>query len=450
MASIEELRTKVAGDVILPGNPAYDEARKVWNGMIDKRPRAIVRCSDVDDVVASVSFARESNWLVAVRGGGHNAAGLAVCDEGLVIDLSTMRSVEVDPGTRTARAQGGATWSDFDRETARHGLAATGGAISTTGIGGLTLGGGIGYLMRRYGLACDNLVSVEMVTANGQVIKASAEENDDLFWGVRGGGGNFGIVTNFEYQLHPLKAVLGGMLLHPIERAGETLSFYRGLMETAPDELTIFAALMTTPDGAPVVAFLVGYCGPPDEGEKVLRPLREFGPPLVDQVESMPYPKLQSMLDEGFPAGLQVYWRSNFLAGIPDEALDELIRQFSRVTSPLSALMLEPLGGAVARVGSAETAFNHRDAAYNLAVIGRWQPPEEAKTHIAWTRAAHEAMERFATGGVYVNYLGEEGQDRVRAAYGEAKYTRLVALKDKYDPGNFFRCNQNIQPTRPR
>ncbi|HSF14862.1 MAG TPA: FAD-binding oxidoreductase [Vicinamibacteria bacterium] len=450
MASIEELRTKVAGDFILPEDPAYDEARKVWNGAIDKRPRAIVRCSDVDDVVASVSFARESNWLVAVRGGGHNAAGLAVCDEGLVIDLSTMRSVEVDPGTRTARAQGGATWSDFDRETSRHGLAATGGAISTTGIGGLTLGGGVGYLMRRYGLACDNLISVEMVTASGRVIKASADKNDDLFWGVRGGGGNFGIVTNFEYQLHPVKAVLGGMLLHPIERARETLFHYRGLMETAPDELTIFAALMTTPDGAPVVAFLVGYCGPPSEGEKVLRPLREFGPPLVDQIEPMPYPKLQSMLDEGFPAGLQVYWRSNFLAGIPDEALDELIQQFSRVTSPLSALMLEPLGGAVARVGSEETAFNHRDAAYNLAVIGRWQAPNEEKTHIAWTRTAHEAMERFATGGVYVNYLGEEGQDRVRAAYGDAKYRRLVALKDKYDPENLFRCNQNIQPTPRR
>lgn len=450
MGTIEDLRTKLAGEVILPDDSAYEEARHVWNAMIDRRPRAIVRCSGIDDVVTSVNFARDNDWLVAVRGGGHNAAGLAVCDDGLVIDLSNMRSVQVDPDKKTARAQGGATWSDFDGETARHGLATTGGAISTTGIGGLTLGGGIGYLMRRYGLACDNLISVEMITASGDVIEASAEENADLFWGVRGGGGNFGIVTNFEYRLHPVETVLGGMLLYPIEKARETLTFYRELTETAPDELTVFGLMMTTPDGAQVVAFLVGYCGPPEEGEKVVRPLREFGPPLADQVAPMPYPKLQSMLDEGFAAGLHVYWRSNFLAGIPDDAIDELVQQFSAVTSPLSALMLEPMGGAVARVGSDETAFNHRDAAYNLAIIGRWQDPKDADTHIGWVRAVHEATDRFTTGGVYVNYLGDEGQDRVRAAYGDAKYTRLVALKDKYDPDNLFRRNQNIQPTGNR
>ena len=444
---IEDLRTKLAGEVILPRDSAYEEARHVWNAMIDRRPRAIVRCSGIDDVVASVNFARDNDWLVAVRGGGHNAAGLAVCDDGLVIDLSKMRSVQVDPDKKTARAQGGATWSDFDAATARHGLATTGGAISTTGIGGLTLGGGIGYLMRRYGLACDNLISVEMVTASGDVIEASAEKNTDLFWGVRGGGGNFGVVTNLEYRLHPVETILGGLLLYPIEKARETLAYYRELMATAPDELTVFGLMMTTPDGARVVAFLVGYCGPLEEGAKVLRPAREFGPPVADQVSPMPYPKLQSILDDGFAAGLQVYWRGNFLAGIPDEAIDELVKQFSQVTSPLSALMLEPMGGAVARVGSDETAFNHRDAAYNLAIIARWEDANEPDAHIAWVRSVNEAMDRFTTGGVYVNYLGDEGQDRVRAAYGKTKYDRLVALKDKYDPDNFFRRNQNIQPS---
>jgi FAD/FMN-containing dehydrogenase len=446
MASLENLKKSLNGALIEPKDAEYEEARRVWNGMIDKRPRGIVRCSAVEDVVASVSFARDSDWPLAVRGGGHNAAGLAVLDDGLVIDLSTMRGVEVDPAAKRARAQGGATWSDFDRETAKHGLATTGGAISTTGIAGLTLGGGLGYLMRRYGLACDNLVSVEMVSANGEVIRASDKENADLFWGVRGGGGNFGVVTSFEYRLHPVATVLGGMLVYPVDRAREVLAVFRNVHESAPDELTVFAAMITTPDGARVLALLVGYCGPLDEGEKVLQPLRDLGP-LADQVGPMPYPKLQSMLDEGFPAGLHVYWRSNFLRGIPDEAIAEMTGHFEQVTSPLSALMLEPLGGAVGRVGLEDTAFHHRDAAYNLAVIARWQDPKEADRHIAWTRTAHQAMDRFTTGGTYVNYLGEEGQDRVRAAYGESKYRRLVALKDTYDPTNLFRRNQNIQPT---
>lgn len=447
MAGIDQLKQNVAGEVIVPDDTGYDDARSVWNGMIDQRPRAIVRCSGRDDVVVAVRFARDNGWHASVRGGGHNAAGLAVCDDGLVIDLSGMREVEVDAQAKRARAQGGATWSDYDAATHRHGLASTGGAISTTGIGGLTLGGGIGYLQRRYGLACDNLTRVEMVAASGDVVEASAEKNEDLFWGVRGGGGNFGIVTTFEYQLHPVETVLGGMILYPIEKARETLQFYRELMAAAPDELTVFQALLTTPDGTPAVAFLVGYCGSVEEGEKVLRPAREFGPPMVDQVGPLPYPKLQSMLDEGFPAGLQVYWRSNFLGGVPDDAIGVLTEHFSRVTSPLSALMLEPMGGAVARVASDATAFNHRDAAYNLAMIARWEDPKDAGRHVAWVRGASEAMDPFTTGGVYVNYLGEEGADRVRAAYGEEKYARLVALKDEYDPDNFFNRNQNIHPS---
>jgi len=446
MVSIEDLKARARGELILPKDDAYDDARRIWNGMIDAHPGAILRCSGVADVVEAVNFARENHWLVAVRGGGHNAAGLAVCDDGLVIDLSRMRSVRVNPAARTARAEAGATWGDFDRETELHGLATTGGAISTTGIAGLTLGGGLGWLMRSYGLSCDNLLSVDVVTARGDVVTASATENPDLFWGVRGGGGNFGVVTSFEYQLHPVGTVLAGMLVHPIDKAGEMLHFYREFNETAPDELTVFAGLMSMPDGARVAALLLAYNGPPEEGEELVRPLRDFGPPLADQVGPMAYTRLQTLLDEGFPAGLQVYWRSNFLKGLPDEAIDELTQQFARVTSPLSVLMLERFGGAVSRVEPDATAYNHRNAEYNLAVIGRWADPKEAERHIAWTRAAHEAMERFGTGGVYVNYLGEEGDQRVRAAYGESKYERLVSLKNRYDPENLFRCNQNIKP----
>jgi FAD/FMN-containing dehydrogenase len=448
MASIEQLRSRLRGDLVLPKDAAYDSARKVWNGMIDKHPRAIVRCAADQDVVEAVGFARAFDWPLAVRGGGHNAAGLAVCDDGLVVDLSNMRQVRVDAGRQTVRAQGGATWADFDRATTQHGLATTGGAISTTGIAGLTLGGGLGYLMRSRGLACDNLTFAELVTADGETVRASADHNPDLFWGLRGGGGNFGVVTTFEFRLRPIGTILGGMLAYPIERARETLAFYRSVYESAPDGLTIFAALMTSPEGARIVAFLLGYDGPLEQGERVVRPLREFGPPIVDQVAPMPYTQLQAMLDPGFPPGLQVYWRSNFLSGLPDQAIEELVRQFERVSSPLSALMLEPMGGAVARVGIEETAFHHRDARFNLAVIARWQDPQEAELHVQWARTAHESMDRFTTGGVYVNYLGEEGPDRVRAAYGEAKYRRLVALKDKYDPANLFRRNQNIQPSR--
>jgi FAD/FMN-containing dehydrogenase len=447
MASIETLKAELAGKVTLPQDAGYDAARKVWNGMIDQRPRAIVRCSAASDVVACVNFARASGWPLAVRGGGHNAAGLGVCDDGLVVDLSGMRSVEIDSASKVAAVGGGATWADFDGAALRHGLATTGGAVSTTGVAGLTLGGGIGWLMRSHGLACDNLVGVEMVTAAGETLRASASENPDLFWGVRGGGGNFGVVTRFEVRLHPIGTVLGGMLLYPIEKAREHLVAYRELMASAPDELTAFAVLMTTPDGARVFGIPLLYNGPPEEGEKVVRPLRQLGP-IADMVGPMPYTQHQTMLDEGFPAGLQVYWRSAFLGGIPDAALDAFVASFSRVTSPLSAMLLESMGGAVARVDTDATAYNHRKAAYNLAIIGRWTNPAEASTHIAWVRAAQEAMQPFATGGVYVNYLGDEGQDRVRAAYGDAKYARLVALKNKYDPGNLFRRNQNIVPGR--
>jgi FAD/FMN-containing dehydrogenase len=395
-------------------------------------------------VVSAVNHARDNGLVLAVRGGGHNAGGLALCDDGLVIELSGMRAVTVDPDRRTARAQGGALWRDFDAATHPHGLATTGGLISTTGVGGLTLGGGLGWLMRQHGLACDNVTAVEIVTADGSVRRASATENTDLFWGIRGGGGNFGVVTSFEFRLHPVRTLYGGMLVYPGPRAPEVLRRYRDVAMSAPDELTVFAALMTAPDGMPITAVLTAYNGPVSAGEAALKPLRDLEP-VADQVTEMPYPALQSMLDEGFPSGLQVYWRSDFLESLPDDAIDALCERFNAITSPLSALLIEQFGGAVARVPAEETAFAQRDALFNLAVISRWTDPATAETHIGWARKSSESARPFAAGGVYVNYLGAEGADRVRAAYG-AKYDRLVALKQKYDPTNLFRTNQNIQP----
>jgi FAD/FMN-containing dehydrogenase len=445
-SALGALRSSIGGGTVVPGDSEYDAARAVWNGMVDRRPAVIARCSSTTDVVAAVNFAREQGLGAAIRGGGHNAAGNAVCDGGLVIDLSAMNQVSVDPATRTARAEGGATWGVFDRATAEHGLATTGGAISTTGIAGLTLGGGLGWLMRSYGMACDNLRSVEIVTADGQVHRASATENPDLFWGVRGGGGNFGVVTEFEFQLHPVETVLAGMLVHPAARATEALHFLRDFHTTAPDELTVFSGLLTSPDGMPIFAFIVCYNGPVEQGERVLAPLRAFGPPVADMIQPMPYVALQSMLDEGFPSGRQVYWRSDFPRRLSDELIDVLVEQYQSITSPLSSLLLEQFGGAVRRVGRDDTAFVHRDADFNLAIISVWTDPAESDRHIAWARGVHDAVRPFVS-GTYVNYLGDEGADRVRAAYGDAVYDRLVALKNRYDPANLFRFNQNIRPT---
>lgn len=440
------LQSQFRGTMIRPGDQAYEATRMVWNGMIDRRPAIILQPAGPEDVIVAVNLARRSGLPLAVRGGGHNAAGLSVSDGGIMIDLSSMRAVEVDPGNRTAQAQGGATWGDVDRATSAHGLATTGGLISSTGIGGLTLGGGLGWLMRAYGLACDNLLSVEVVTADGELVTASTSENAELFWGVRGGGGNFGIATSFQFRLHPVDRVLAGMLVHPVERADEVLRLYRTVMETAPDALTIFAPLMTTPEGAKVIALIVCYHGPTEEGEAAIQPLRDLGQPLADTVQPMRYVDLQSMLDEAFPHGLQVYWRSHFLTGLPDAAITAILKCFAGVTSPLSTVIVEPMGGAVSRVPADATAFDQRDAAYNLAIIGRWSDPAEAERHTAWARELWEATRPYAR-GVYVNYLGVgDGAERVRDAYGPAKYARLAGLKAKYDPDNVFRLNQNILP----
>ena len=435
------------GDVIEPHNPEYDSARRVWNGMIDRHPAYIARCKTVGDVQSAIRFARQSGLLTAVRGGGHNAAGLGVCDGGVVIDLRGMRDVIVDPKTRIARAGGGATWADFDTATAEHGLATTGGAVSSTGIAGLTLGGGLGWLMRSYGLACDNLVAADIVTADGQLLRASLSENVDLFWALRGGGGNFGVVTNFEYQLHPVATVFGGMLLYPLAKARELLRAYRDVARDASDKLTVFAAMMHAPDGTPVVGFVLCYNGPADEGESAIGAIRSFATPIAGEVGPMPYTALQGMLDAGFPSGLHVHWRSEFIATLPDDFIDAAVSAFERVPSPLSALLLEQFGGAVSRIPRDATAFDQRDSDFNFVIVSRWADPAEKDKNVAWARETSERVQPFTTGRVYVNYIGAgEAPERVRAAFGSDKFNRLVEIKRKYDPTNLFQMNQNIPP----
>ena len=442
---IGKFQVRLRGELIRLGDQRYEEARKVFNGMIDRRPALIVRCAGVADVIAAVNFARETDTLVAIRGGGHNVAGNAVCDDGLVIDLSAMKSVRVDPKNRTARAEGGATWGDFDHETQAFGLATTGGIVPSTGIAGLTLGGGIGYLNRKYGLACDNLLSADVVTADGQLLRASAEENDDLFWGLRGGGGNFGVVTSFQYRIHPVGPVLAGELVYPLDQAKQVLRFYRDWSAAAPDELRADPTLLSGPEG-PALDIIVCYCGAIEEGEKLLRPLRSFGAPMVDTVAPVPYATLQNILTEIFQPGFLQYWKAGFIRAFSDDAIEALVDFFAGdVPTPFAAIAIEHLGGAVGRVSSQGTAFNHRDASHSFLVLRMWRDSAESQTNIDWVRGCYQTAEPFLKGGVYVNYLGDEGEARVRAAYG-ANHERLAVIKKKYDPTNALRLNQNIKP----
>jgi FAD/FMN-containing dehydrogenase len=446
-ATIEEFRKGLGGDVLRPGDAGYDPARRLYNAMIDKRPALIARCAGVSDVLRAVDFARTHEIPAAVRAGGHNVAGNALCEGGLVIDLTRMRGIRVDPAARTVRAQAGVTFAEFDRECQAFGLATTGGVVSTTGIAGLTLGGGIGWLMRKYGLACDNLRSVDLVTADGRFLTASAEENAELFWAMRGAGANFGVVTSLEYHLHPVGPVLAGMVMHPLANAVALGRRYREVARAAPDELTMMLTLVTVPEIGPVAALAVCWCGPLAEGEVVLRPLREFAPPILDAIQPMPYVAVQGMFEEGFPQGLHNYWKSSHLPDLPDALLETVVEHFGRVSSPVTAVVFEAFGGAIARTGHPETAYAHREAAYDLLIVTRWTDPAEAETHIRWTRSLWEAAQPWSIPGYYINYLSaDEGEDQVRAAYG-ASYERLVALKDKYDPTNFFWSNQNIRPS---
>ncbi len=450
-SAMQKFRESLRGDSLCPGEQGYDEARKIWNSMIDKRPALIARCAGVADVIHSVNFADANNVLLAVRGGGHNIAGNAVCDDGLVIDLSPMKSVRVDPARRTARAEPGVTWREFDHATQTFGLATTGGQISTTGIAGLTLSGGWGYLARQYGLSCDNLLSVDLVTANGQFLTASADENADLFWGVRGGGGNFGIVTSFEYQLHAVGPVLAGIVAYPFEKAKEVLKLFREFTSTAPDEMASGVVLITLPDGTPVAGIVVCYNGPLAEGERLVKSLRAFGPPLMDQIGPIPYTAAQQLIDGFYPSGLQNYWKSSFLKTISDDAIDTMVAYCARRPSPICHGLIEhQLGGAVSRADREATAFVHRDVEYSFTSLGVCADPAEAEKCVRWAREFWDAMQPSSTGAVYVNYLGrevDEGPERIKAAYGPEKYARLVALKNKYDPANLFRLNQNIKPS---
>jgi FAD/FMN-containing dehydrogenase len=445
------------GELIRPGNERYEAARRVWNGSIDRHPALISRCREDVDVVRCITFAREHDLLVAVRGGGHSVAGTAVCDGGLVIDLSAMKGMRLDPRGRTARAEPGLTWGEFDDATQASGLATTGGIVTHTGIAGLTLGGGIGWLMRKHGLTIDNLLSVDVVTVNGELLHVSAHEHPDLFWGVRGGGGNFGIVTSFEYRLHEVgPTVLAGPIFHAMEHAPAVLRFYRDFIASAPEELTTIVNLRRAPalpflpeaiHGMPVIAVTVCYAGPIAEGEQVLRPLRTFGPPLVDLIAPKPYATLQGLFDATVPHGWHYYWKSWDLPALSDDVIDVLMAHASAATSPLSYCIIFQLGGAVSRVGEDETAYSHRSLGHNVNINAVWTPHDSApERHIRWAQDFSSALEPFAPGGVYVNFLGNEGEERVHAAYGPEKYNRLVALKNVYDPTNLLRLNQNITP----
>jgi FAD binding domain/Berberine and berberine like len=450
-SAIQEFKTSLQGALLRPGDAGYDDARKIWNGMIDRRPALIACCRGVADVINSVNFARTHQLLVAVRGGGHNVAGNAVCDSGLMIDLSLMRSIRVDPAHRTARAEPGATWGEFDRETQAFGLATPGGQISTTGVSGLTLGGGWGHLTRRHGLVSDNLISADIVTADGTVLTVSATQHADLFWGLRGGGGNFGVVTSLEYQLHAVGPVFGGIVAHPLAKGKEVLHLFRDLTVGAPDDLASDIVLITMPDGTPVIGVVACYNGPVEVGERLLKPLRTFSPPLMDAIGPMPYTTAQKLVDDFYPKGLQDYWKSSFIAEISEAVIDVMVRYCGNRPSPMCHGLIEhQLGGAVSRIDREATAFNHRDVQYTFMSIGQCAEPSEVEACVRWAREFWEAMQPYTTGGVYVNYLGQEadeGADRIKAAYGPEKYQRLVALKNKYDPTNLFRLNQNIRPT---
>ena len=446
-ATVQKFADSLRGPLLGPGEDGYDGARKVWNGMIDRHPALIARCAGVADVVAAVRFARTHELLVSVRGGGHNITGNAVCEGGLMIDLSRMKSVRVDPARRTARAEAGLTWGEYNHETQAFGLASTGGVVSTTGIAGLTLGGGLGWLMGKHGLSCDNLLSADLVTADGQFLTASADQHPDLFWGLRGGGGNFGVVTSFEYRVHPVDAVLAGMVLHPMAKAREVLRFYRDFARNCPDEALAAAALMTSPEGAPVVAIIVSYIGDIVAGEAVVAPLRKFGSPLLDTIAPTSYVQLNTLFDAAVPyGGVQRYWKSSFLKQLGDDLIEILIERSAKMLSPMSMVLFFHLHGAAARVDRNATAFGLRDDQWDYDVISQWNDPGESAGHIQWTREFWTAVEPFATGEVYVNHLDAEEGTRIRAAYSQG-YERLVALKNKYDPTNLFRLNQNIKPT---
>lgn len=443
---IEALKASLQGELLLPGDAAYDSARKVWNGMIDRKPALIVHCATQADVIHAVNFARVHHLLVSVRGGGHNVTGSATCNGGIVIDLSRMKDIRVDPINRTARTEAGLTLGEFVGETQAFGLGTTVGTVSTTGLSGLTLGGGMGWLMGAYGLTVDNLLAVDLVTADGQARSVSANEHPGLFWGVRGGGGNFGVATSFTFQLHPVGTLLAGMVVHPLSQTREVLRFYREFSRSAPDELTTYAVLTTMPDGLPVILIALCYCGPLEEGERLIASVRKFGPPVVDLIRPMSYLDLTTLIDATSPAGRHYYEKSSSLKDLSDEAIECIAQYGVSITSPFSMVLIQHVHGAVCRIAPTETAVSAlRDESYVISIVSMWEH-DDAQRHIAWTRAFWAALEPFAASGVYINYLTDETEERKRASYG-VNYERLVTLKNTYDSTNLFRMNQNIKPT---
>jgi FAD/FMN-containing dehydrogenase len=441
-----ELGPGLQGEVLSPGDRGYDPARRVFNGMIDRRPLAVIRCADASDVVRCIRFAARHELPLSVRGGGHSVAGNAVRDGAVMLDLSGMKALRVDPQARTVRAEPGLTLGEFDRATQAFGLATTLGVVSTTGIAGLTLGGGLGWLNGRHGLACDNLISADVVTADGRLLRASARENGELFWAIRGGGGNFGVVTSLEYQLHPVDLVLAGGMSYPAEVAPRVLRYYDDFVKAAPDDLSTAASLGRTPAGEPTLSIAVCYCGPIDQGERLLRPLRRFQAPVDDGIQPMPYAMLQSARDEGFPFGRRHYWRSGWLREVTDGAIETLLRFLPQMPSSASSVGLQQLHGVASRVAPSATAFPHRAEQYDFLILSQWSEASDSDRNLQWTRALFEAMRPYLEESVYVNNLGDEGPGRVQAAYG-GNYPRLAAMKRTYDPDNLFRANQNIDPS---
>jgi FAD/FMN-containing dehydrogenase len=452
--AVGQLRDEVRGEIITAEDPGYEEARKVHNAMIDRRPRVIVRCAGTDDVVAAVNLARENELDLAVRGGSHSVPGFGTADDAVVIDLSGMQGVEVDPETSTARAQGGATWRVFNDATHAHGLATTGGIISTTGIGGLTLGGGIGYLSRGFGLSCDNLASVEIVTADGEVLTASERANEDLFWALRGGGGNFGVVTSFEYRLHPVREIYGGPILYEVDDAASVLRFYRDFIRDAPEEFGGFPAWQIAPPlpfipedrhGEPFLIFVTCWAGPIEEGEAALAPLHEVAPVVAEHVGPMPYPALNSAFDDLTPAGLQHYWKANFVKELTDEAIAAHLEHGPKLPAVNSTVHIYPINGACHRVAPDATAFAYRDATFATVIAGMWPDSAQNEDNIAWVRGFYEATAPHSEEGGYINFMAGDDQDRIRVNYRD-NYDRLADVKRKYDPDNLFHLNQNIRP----
>jgi FAD/FMN-containing dehydrogenase len=444
---VTDLTDRVSGSVVAPADHDYNAVRAVHNGLVDRKPSLIVRARTAADVVAGLAFARDAGLEVSVRGGGHNVAGRAVTDGGVMIDLAEMKDISVDPERRTATAGGGVLWNELNDATGAHGLAVTGGVISTTGVGGLTLGGGLGWLMAKYGLAADNLLEVGLVTAAGEVLRVDAESHPDLFWALHGGGGNFGVATSLTYRLHPLTTVVGGLIAHPVDAAPDLLRFYRDAVTGASDDLSVFAGLVHAPDGsgAKLAAFVVFHSGGPEQAARDLEPFKTWGSPLVVEVGEMPYPVMNTLLDAGFPKGSLNYWLSSFTRGLTDELIDITVERFASVPSPMSSMLFEHFHGAVTRVGPTETAVPHRDEGWNLVFPSVWTNPAETEANIAWSRETFAALQPHFTSGRWLNYLGDDQDGAIRAAYGP-NYDRLREVKRRYDPGNVFHLNHNIAP----